>query len=838
MRTSLPLGGPWLIRGFDGQHGVPEAWCGPEADERTFLPARVPGEVHLDLERAGMLPDLNAGLHAQNARWVEEQVWVYRTRFTVPRQARSAAQVWLVFEGLDYGAVILLNGEEIGSSANAFLPCRIPIKDRLRAGENVLAVRLESGLYSVSERPGTVYNPSLDHLLHKRSWLRKPQYSFSWDWSPRLVNVGIWRPVYLEWAQTARLEAATVTPALAPDLTEATLNVGLLVENVTGAGLPAILQAAAPDAGVEERLEVTLPPGLSRHHLALRVTDPWLWWPQGHGDQNLYDVRVEILARGEVADSASRRTGIRSVALNQEPHPDGGEYFILEVNGRPIFAKGGNWVPPDIIYGRPDTGRFRRLVEMAVEANFNTLRVWGGGPYANHALLEACDNLGVMVWHDFPFACSKYPADDPGFLESVRREIAHNVRDLAHHPSLLVWCGNNELEWGAWEWGYDRGKAYPDYALYHHEIPAILEREDPSRPYWPSSPYSKGHRPPNDPTTGDQHPWHVTLGEDGPDFWAYRTDVSRFPNEGGVLGVSTPATLEQFLPSDQRALYSPVWEFHDNACNYHPEGGIAYRTLEYWLGCQPDELPFPDYCFYSALLQAEGLQEYAHNFRRRMFSSASAIFWMYNDCWPASHGWSIVDYYLRRKLAYHPVRRAFAPVHVIPVVEKDEVLIVGVNDTPRQWAGEVRWGLFTLAGKLPVDLLRNARLPANHATTLASLPLAHWQRLGYEEAGCFALLGRGERIIAQNRLFLARFKDLRLAAPQIKVERRGEALAFSSPTYVWGVCLEPEGAGSVPDDVFDLLPSIEYRIPWPKERPIPKVQRTGSPLPTGPRRRR
>ena len=563
-------------------------------------------------------------------------------------------------------------------------------------------------------------------------------------------------------------------------------------------------------------------------------------------------MEIELLVDGEVVDAAARRTGIRSIRINQDKHPVAGEHFILEVNGRPIFAKGGNWVPADMIYARPDADHYRKLVRLAVEANVNALRVWGGGLYADHAFLDACDEMGVLVWHDFIFACAKYPSDDAGFLQNVRREITHQVRDLSPHPSLLVWCGNNELEWAAWSWGFDRNHPHPDYALYHLEIPRIVKQEDPSRPYWPSSPYSTEGRHPTDPTTGDQHPWHVSLGAGKGDFWEYRKDVSRFPNEGGVLGASGMATLRQFLPEDQRRVFSPSWEFHDNACNYWQDSGVCYDILERWLGKTPDDLSFEDYCFYSGILQAEGLQEYSNNFRRRMFSSSSAIFWMYNDCWPASHGWTIVDYYLRRKLAYHPVRRAFAPVHVIPVVEGEKVLIFGVNDTPEPWTGEVRFGLFRLDGgetpsaQRPVPLIKGdsaaplldkeglgevkVTLPANASTVVGEIPMESWRSLGEDSSGAFALLLKDGITVSQNRVFVTRFKDLKFAEPKIEIERRGDRAAFTSPTFVWAVCLDPDCDSPLADDVFDLLPGIPYEVPWPEDAPLPTVRRCGSPI--------
>lgn len=825
MLSSLSLNGTWKVRGFDGQHGQPRQYFGVEADEHIFIDAAVPGEIHLDLERHGWIPDCNIGMNAQSARWVEEQIWVYRTRFSAPKEALSQ-NAWLVFEGLDLHAVIYLNGVEIGRHLNAFMPCRLDVTGKLREGENVLAVSIESGLYYVSDKHGYGYNPAMDHQLHKRCWLRKPQYSFSWDWNPRLVNVGIFRPVRLEWTDSARIDAVTVYPELAEDYSSARIHARVFIENIGSEPLKATVRMHVKEIGQTEEREVELAPGTSRQDVFVEVENPKLWWPKPHGDQPLYNLSVEVLIAGKVADRAERRTGIRSIRIDQSPHPEEGEHFILEVNGRKIFAKGGNWVPPDMIYARTDAAHYRKLVELAVEANFNALRIWGGGLYADHAMLDACDEMGVLVWHDFIFACSKYPGDDPDFLNSVRREVTFNVRDLSAHPSLLVWCGNNELEWGTWDWGYDRGKSHPDYALYHHEIPRIVRNDDPSRPYWPSSPYSLENRYPNDPTTGDQHPWGVSLKEHGTNIWAYRDDVSRFPNEGGMLGASSPATLRQFITDeDHYRLFSPTWEFHDNACNYRLLRGICYAMIEHWLGLAPEEMDFEDYVFFSAVIQAEGLMEYINNFRRRMYSTSSAIFWMYNDSWPASHGWTIVDYYLRRKLAYHPVRRAFAPVQVIPAVEGEKVIIFGVNETPEAWQGKARFGLFELGGGLPVDETVKVTIPSNERITIGEISLSKWHEVGADSSGAFAVLAKDGQVVAQNRIFIAPFKDLKRAKPAVSVTRRGDRAVFSSPTFVWAACIDPDGEAPLSDDVFDLLPGIDYEIDWPTDKPLPKIQR-------------
>ena len=553
----------------------------------------------------------------------------------------------------------------------------------------------------------------------------------------------------------------------------------------------------------------------------------------GHGEQALYTLEIEAEAGGEAVAKITRRVGMRNVRLHRAPHPETGEYFLLEVNGRPIFCKGGNWVPPDMIYSAVDRARLSELVNLASGANFNLLRIWGGGTFAGHELLDLCDEAGILVWQDLLFACAKYPGDDPAFLAEVRAEVTWAAREFAHHPSLAVWCGNNELEWGAFGWGYDRsGKSLPDYALYHHVIPRIMREEDPRRPYWPSSPFSPDHAFPNDATIGDQHPWGVSIMNDGPDFWAYRRYVDRFPNEGGFLGASSPATLWQFLPESERDLRSFSWEHHDNALNL-PSGelGVAYRAVEFWLGRRYDDFSFDDYVFASALLQAEGLQEYIANYRRRMFSSSSAIFWMYNDSWPVTHGWTIVDYYRRKKLAYHPVRRAFQPVTVVLADLGDEIGVFGVNDSPADWEGVLRFGLFGLNGGLPQDETRGVRLPANASTLLATLRRTDWEKLGIAVHGAFGLLRVDSVPVAQHRLFLARFKDLALSpAPLIEILPDAGNVVLSSPVFVWGACLDPEGQRGLPDDCFDLLPGIPYRLRWNAVWGNPAIVRTGNGL--------
>ncbi len=614
------------------------------------------------------------------------------------------------------------------------------------------------------------------------------------------------------------------------DLLEAEMAVRVFIDAKKDS-LPLTLDATLVETGQRVSAQIKAGQGMKPYELKMKVKKPDLWWPAGQGAQNLYTLRVDIRSEGNVIDTGSERIGFRKIEIDRSPHPVEGNFFTIKVNNQPVFMKGGNWVPPDMIYSNIEIGKLEKLVDLAVNANFNILRIWGGGLFAGHDLLRLCDEKGVVVWHDFLFACSKYPGDDVGFYQNVKEEVTWAVREFAYHPSLIIWCGNNENEWGAWSWGYtNTGKVIPDYAVYHHLLPVIMKEEDPCRFYWPSSPYSENHEHPTSPVTGDQHPWGVSLGQDGTNMWAYRNYVDRFPNEGGVLGASSPATLRHFLPAGEQSVRSFSWDLHDNLVNFwNNKKGITYRIVEEWLGKDYTGMGFDDYVFASALLQSEGLSEYINNYHRRMYSSSGAIFWMYNDSWPVTHGWTIVDYYLRKKLAYHPVRRAFEQISVVVAEEGTKVNIYGINDRQRSWNGNLEYGLFGINGDYPVREHKKVSLPPNSSTVIASFEKNAFEKAGFKNHGAFALLKDKETMISQHRLFLTKFKDMNLPKPQVSIRKTDDKIILVSPVFVWGLCLDLDGESDIPDNCFDLLPDIPYVVNCKKASKI-EIKMTGNDL--------
>jgi beta-mannosidase len=819
----------WKIRWCDGQRGgMPHYIHTPDEppaadvkglakpvadgyDPRKWIEASVPGEVHNDLMRAGILPSPYEGTGVLAGRWAEECFWFYRTEFDAP-EAAGAPLARLVFEGLDYSAVIYLNGEEIARHENAFCPCSVDVAGRLRERGNVLTVRLESGLFAVCDRPIRDYftaTLSVDTLLHKRNWMRKCQSQFEWDWSPRLLNIGITGPVRLVWEEALLVSGCAVQAALEENLERGSIRVrafaaqeavlsGGAALRVTVAGETHVFPfAAIPEDGVLEG--------------RVTVERPELWWPAGFGRQALYTVEIEVTAAGRSVYACSKRVGFRHVRVDRSPHEKAGRYFVFVVNREPVFLRGANLVPTDLLATGMTAERYRTLVDLALSANFNFLRIWGGGLYESDALYDYCDERGVLLWQEFIGACGVIPVSDEALRRSIEEEAVYNIRRLGSHPSLAAWCGSNETVWMTRS-GWDDMHAREDFPLYFELYPSLLERETPGVYYQPSSPYSEDSEDYNDFETGDQHPWGVGFAnKDSRDYEGY---VCRFPNEGGILGPSSLPTMRACLRPGE-GVHSFSWQVHDNMLDNYNPGESPDCDLEFWTGLSIDGLSLEEYVYAGGLVQAEGLKRYIENFRRRKFSSSCAVFWMYNDCWPTVRSWTIVDYYLRRTPSYHAVRRAFEPVSAVIAKEEKGYVLYGVNDTREERAGQLRYGVFTTAGTYVLDFQKTVCLPANASVPLAGIPLGAVEDAGGSAGALvFAVLtdDRGMEL-SRTRYTDALLSELRLEKAAIEVAPCEGGCWMKSEVYTMGVCLDLDGGGAIGDNLFDLYPDQPYFVP-------------------------
>ncbi len=845
----LNLDGEWLCSRHDGMRGVVDWGHDKSINPQKYIRAQVPGEIHLDLIRAGQIPNPYISSNILAARWVEECMWYYRRSFNAPT-ASLKEKSWLVFDCLDCAAEIFLNGEKIGAHNNFFTPCRIETTGKLKAGKNILVVALDGGLFYAADKPADGFSmQGFDNKLHKRHWLRKPQFEAGWDWAGRLLNVGIQGSVRLEWTKEAvRVEDIWIYTQTDATLKMAFVHVHAQLENYSGQICDCSLIASVASRQSPVTARIAVPPGSSTHKMSLPIENPALWWPVGHGPQTLHDVTVNVRFQNKSLKEKKIRVGFRHVRINQDispeqANPDGfqsmysrrtpenyqpekGRLFVMEINGRKIFCKGSNVVPADMIISRITPEKSRRLVRLALDANFNMLRVWGGGIYETDAFYDECDRLGLLVWQDFIFACAKYPAHERSFLDNVTQEVRWQSRRLSCHPSLAVWCGNNEVEWAAqWEPCHAAKNPHIDHALYHHVIPTILKQEDPSRYYQPSSPYSPDHLHACMDECGDQHPWSV--GFTNLDFRDYRKMDCRFPNEGGFLGPSSLPGVLSCLGAKQKFIGSHDWQAHDNSIA-SMGGNHSYtdNITDFWLGKPLETMSLADYVYWGGLIQGEALSEYIGNFRRRAFGNAAAIFWMFNDCWPCTRSWSILDHKLRRTPSYYPVKRSFSPIHVVLAEEKNSIALYAINDTPRTIPMTVEYGVFNFSGEYPIRHIAQAMVGPNQSARITSFQSSRWKNKKASAAYAIARDFKG-KTLARNRLILPLWKEMRWPRPQIKVSMQKGFATFLSPQFAMGVCVDLDGKKRLSDNFFDLYPGIPHQIGWQEPHP-PAILHTGN----------
>ncbi|OUC90854.1 glycoside hydrolase family 2 protein [Streptosporangium minutum] len=645
MSTYRPLHDGWTLHQAGG--------------DISGVPATVPGCVHTDLLAAGLIEDPYLDDNENRLTWIGRSAWEYETVFDWHDDGHQRAD--LVCEGLDTVAVVELNGVEVASTANQHRSYRFPVRELLREGENTLRIRFASPVAyaearraELGERPGAYEAPY--------QFIRKMACNFGWDWGPAVVTSGIWRPIGLESWNGARL--ASVRPLVSGD---GRVEVHVTVERATDAPLTLTAQVAGVAA------ETVLAPGEREAVLAVGVPDPRLWWPRGYGAQDRYELIVRLSGQdGEAGeDTWTGLIGFRDVRLDRT-----GDAFTVVVNDVPVFVRGVNWIPDDCFPARITRERLAERFGQAVGAGVNLLRVWGGGLYESEDFYDLADELGLLVWQDFPFACAAYPEEEP-FTAEVEAEARENVIRLAWRPSLALWCGNNEVLEGHADWGWREGLGDRTWGagFFHGLLPAVVAELDPTRPYWPGSPYSGDpDLPPNDPARGTLHIWDVWNREDYTRYGDYR---ARFVAEFGFQGPPVHATLRAAV-SGELAADAPLVLHHQKA----QEGNAKLlRGLGEHL---PAPRAYDDWHYLTQLNQARAVAYGIERFRAQAPYCAGTIVWQLNDCWPVT-SWSAVDGAGRRKPLWYALRRVYDD-RLLAVADG---AVAVINDGPCPWAGEL-----------------------------------------------------------------------------------------------------------------------------------------------------
>lgn len=796
MTEQVNLGGAWRMR---------------EADSEMWHSAHVPGSVYADLMADGTMPDPFWRENELDAFERMKKDYVYQRAFTVTEAQLAHAHVELVCEGLDTLAHVSLNGREIAFADNMHITWVWDVKEQLHAGENTLEIRFDSPILycakKAEEAPGWESSDATPGFRH----LRKAHCMFGWDWGSRLPDAGIWRPIFLRTWDTARLENALMLQAHHDGVVDVTIRPEIAGESAWSA------EITAPDGEV-----LTLPETMAAEQV-IAIQNPQLWWPNGLGKQPLYRVTVR-LATG---DTRTWRIGLRTMTVSREKD-EWGEEFCHVVNGVKVFAMGADYIPEDNILARVTPERTRRLLEDCKAANFNAIRVWGGGYYPDDAFYDICDELGLMVWQDLMYACAFYDLT-PDFERSIRVETHQNVARLRHHASLALICGNNEMEMfmaGAnsalinhrtWEFVPTYPHHITDYVkMFEYILPAIVKETAPQTYWWPASPSSGGNfDAPNDENRGDNHYWDVWHGEKP--FTEYRKFFFRYASEFGFQSFPCLKSVEQFTLPDDRNIFSRVMERHQR--NQAANGKIlSYlsQTFRY-----PNS--FDDLLYASQLMQAEAIRYGVEHWRRNRGRCMGAIIWQLNDIWPVA-SWASIDYYGRWKALHYAAKRFFAPVmisaeeegelsqnpkineyHPAPL-EKSFRLNV-CNETLRDVTGEVVWALRTPEGEIVRQNQQTLTIPAMSAKWLDKVDCADASLTGHYVSFAFVV---DDVAVSEGTCIFCAPKHFEFIDPRLTVETHGDTIIVTSYAYAKQVWLESEDADLLLDDnAFDMNPGTK-----------------------------
>jgi beta-mannosidase len=686
------LSGKWQFREIGtGVGSVPGPGDDLERDPGKWSPAQVPGSAHTDLLALDRIPDPFVADNELRVQWVAERDWEYRRVFEISSDLLAEERVFLVCDGLDTLAKVTLNGQPLGHTDNMFRRYRWDVTHHLVEGENELHVVFSSPVAAMRARQEEQPLVGPSQAIPGGPHLRKAPCQFGWDWGPQLPPIGIWKDVRLEGYTLARLEDVHLRQRHVDGTV--TLSARLAVEHWRDSDLKGVLRLIAPDGRTQEA-GVVLKGDAMAGTLEIQVADPQLWWPNGYGAQPLYRVEVILYHGDTICDARSFQLGLRQIELRQEPD-EFGTSFTFVVNGVPIFAKGANWIPADSFPTRLSDAHLEHLIHSSALAHMNMLRVWGGGLYEEERFYDLCDQYGILVWQDFVFSCSMYP-DDDAFFENARVEAVENVRRLRHRASLALWCGNNEMEWGWDQWGWNepdsqRHKAAYD-RMFHHLLPEICAAEDPDHPYWPSSPSSNvPFEEPNGVQAGDTHNWEVWHGNRP--FKGYWEHDSRFVSEFGFQSLPPLDTVRTYAGEADWNMTSYVMEHHQR--NAAGNGKIiSYMTDHFRL---PRD--FESLVYLTQLLQAEAVRTGVEYWRRNRRCTSGTLYWQLNDCWPVA-SWASLDYFGRWKALHYAARRFYAPVLLSAEDQGPQVTLHVVSDLTEEWQGTVRWSLETMAGEV------------------------------------------------------------------------------------------------------------------------------------------
>ncbi|GKH34694.1 beta-mannosidase [Muricomes sp. OA1] len=782
------------------------------AFEDGWMDCALPCDVRMPLIESGVIKDPVLADYSRECEWISNRSWWFVREFDISELDIGDGPVELTLESLDTWAEIFLNGSHIGTHKSAHYPFTFDIKCYLRPGKNVLCIRLTTGLEKVTEEQLAELEWSICHEKdaghpergdHRRTWLRRPQYNAGWDFLPKAFSIGITGGAYVRCLSVAEIRSVDLETLEAGKDAHLRLRAEVEYFNPIGcadADLDIMLRMDGVLCAYARVDDILLTAGINWIDLDVDVQDAKLWWPAGSGAQPLYDVEVCLECCGSKTAYPKFQYGIRTIRLDISRQEDGRRGFGIVVNGVKIFCKGSNWVPNDPIYARVCDAKYEELIRAAHDANFNMLRIWGGGIYEREIFYRLCDRYGILIWHDFMLACGAFPDHDPDFVREMENEADYQTRRLRNHPSMCLWCGDNELH--RYFWYISLLKKNPDrqfgLRISNYVSKKAVHANCSRIPYWNSSPF--GGEFPDSEQVGDTHHWNCSMHPDMEkriDPMAYDLINHAFVSEYGYFGAPSRVAIESYFDGQPVDRLSGIWDHHNNDF----EKGTVYGGIVKHYMDNPQSLDLDGYILYSGMVQSlmYGYSLEALRFKPRC---SGALFWMFNDSW-GEVGWSVVDYCLQKKPSYYGVKRAFSHRKLILRQVDGKLVVTGCNDTPDQVDTMAEVGYISLDGRV-----RDTRI-----VPLTLLPYSRSHILetdfpeGDLERGVVAVIPESMEI-APERLFACetRCLDMPDGEPRVLcVEQDGGLhLTITSDVFLHGVYIE--GVNDCSDNYFELLP--------------------------------
>lgn len=767
--------------------------------------AMVPGNIFSDLLAEKQIPDPFYGNNEERLQWIGEADWVYETVFTLTDAELNHRHIDLVFEGLDTYASVMLNNQPVLEANNMFRKWEIEMGSILKLGENTLKVTFQSPLKMDSLKAGR--NPQ--KLPDNRAFTRKAPYQYGWDWGPELVTMGIWRPVYLQfWDDILVKDIYIRQDSVFGDAAYMSANIEIEGDQEEDLFV-SVRDIDSREYFLKEK-KVILSGDANMVSLPFKIDDPAFWWTHGLGDAHLYKMECKVVC-GQVQFTDTIQLGIKNLHLVQKDDAYGSG-FHFELNGIPVFMKGANYIPQHSFPDQVTKDDYERIIQDVVDANMNMIRIWGGGIYEEDIFYDLCDQNGILVWQDFMFACNMYPGDE-AFLANLTQEATEQVKRLRNHVCIALWCGNNEVSEGWFNWGWQQSlnytpddslKVWGDYQqIFENILPQLVEQYHPNVSYWPSSPKTGwGHE--EAIYSGDMHYWGVWWG--GEPFEIYEEKVGRFMTEYGFQGFPDGRTVQSFCESEKLNMDDPEFLNHQK----HPRGMELIQTY------MERDFPVPsdlfDYNYVSQLLQAEGVNKALEAHRRGKYYCMGTLYWQLNDCWPVI-SWSSVDFYGRWKALHYFAQKTFDDI-TISIAEEDEIIKVYlISDRLQDTDGNLKIQLMDFTGRVLYETLKDERVPINSSLVFAELKKE--MLMGSHAAEDILLYVKftsedGE--IFDRIKYFVPVKDLALPEAKINVEIENSFIKLSSDYLVKNVYLFHPEVENFEKNYFDLLPGKEIYV--------------------------